>query len=112
MDLRPVFSRAKSAAAADSATAEGALPDPSIVHVQHRLAAERSTLADALARGAHFYLCGDGDRLAPAVRDTVVRMYADANAKSLDEAHAWFDAMKDTNHGRQHAARIAVDVSA
>lgn len=45
------------------------------------------------------YLCGDGERMAPAVRDTLTRIYQDATDATRDEAEQWIDAI-EREHGR------------
>ncbi len=108
VDIRPVFSRAKSPAARDAALAAGALPDPDIVHVQHRLWAERADVTTAFKNGARVFLCGDAATLAPAVRDVLLRIANDsARARryheTLEETQAWLD-FEERTHG--HAADV------
>ncbi len=52
-------------------------PDGDITFVQHRLWAERARVADLIRRGAVFYICGDGARMAPGVREVLARILAE-----------------------------------
>mgnify|MGYP000013382497 CR=1 FL=1 len=72
-------------------TAFSASPQGDVRFVQHRLWQDRQDVMPMLSQGAHVYVCGDGLHMAPAVRDTVVRMYADSAAVGMDEAHAWVE---------------------
>jgi cytochrome P450 / NADPH-cytochrome P450 reductase len=46
---------------------------------------------DLFRRGAIVFVCGDGERMAPAVRATFVRIYQDAVGVGAEEADAWAD---------------------
>ena len=67
--------------------------------VQDRLWADRADVADLVRAGATLYVCGDGQRMAPAVHDTCVRMYAEATGASSQDAAAWVEEM-ERDHGR------------
>ncbi|MFG2503113.1 bifunctional cytochrome P450/NADPH--P450 reductase [Streptomyces sp. NPDC048441] len=54
VSLRPAFS---------------ASPVDGVAFVQHRIAAEADEVWELLAAGARVYVCGDGSRMAPGVRD-------------------------------------------
>ncbi|WP_455902053.1 bifunctional cytochrome P450/NADPH--P450 reductase [Rhodococcus gordoniae] len=58
-------------------TAYSALPGHPIRYVQHAVAAEADRIWDLLEQGAHIYICGDGLRMAPAVRQALAQIYAD-----------------------------------
>ncbi len=51
-------------------------PDGPVHFVQHRLWADRAAVGALLDAGAVVYLCGDGARMAPAVRATLGRILA------------------------------------
>ena len=116
MDVRPVFSRCAPSAAA-AAAAEGALPDPAVVHVQDRLLVDMRYLWAAFDRGARFYLCGDAARLGPAVRDVIAQgfiarrrenqklSFNEADARAA--AAAWVDWQE-----RGHGGALASDLFA
>ncbi|MCB9640611.1 MAG: cytochrome P450 [Myxococcales bacterium] len=61
-------------------------PEGDITFVQHRLWAEREHLKALLEQGGRIYVCGDGRWMAPAVRETVVRILAEMSGESLEEA--------------------------
>lgn len=47
-------------------------------YVQDALWEDRAAVAAAYAAGAHFYVCGDGHGMAPAVRETLCRIFEGA----------------------------------
>lgn len=59
--------------------------------VQHRLWAERARVEVLLDRGAHVFVCGDGRRMAPAVRETIERIAQEHRDLTAAEARSWFD---------------------
>ena len=63
-------------------------------------------MADLFRRGAIVFVCGDGERMAPAVRATFVRIYADAVGASEEEANAWADKIE------RETSRYVADVFA
>jgi cytochrome P450/NADPH-cytochrome P450 reductase len=66
-------------------------PDGEVTYVQHRVWQRREAVAALFRRGATVFVCGDGARMAPAVRATFVRIYQDALGVSAAEAEAWAD---------------------
>ncbi|MET0402849.1 MAG: cytochrome P450 [Cystobacter sp.] len=64
-------------------------PEGDVMFVQHRLWKEREQVKALLARGASFFLCGDGRRMAPAVRETLGRIHQEGAGCSVEEANAW-----------------------
>jgi cytochrome P450/NADPH-cytochrome P450 reductase len=66
-------------------------PDGDVMFVQHRVWKDRADLARLFQQGAHVYVCGDGRRMAPAVRETFVRIYQDAVGVTSEAAEAWVD---------------------
>ncbi|AXJ09704.1 bifunctional cytochrome P450/NADPH--P450 reductase [Arthrobacter sp. PM3] len=84
LDLRPVFSTA---------------PEDGQKYVQDRLWADRADVVRLVRQGATVYVCGDGEHMAPAVRDTCVRIYREATGASAADAGAWMDEVERT-HGR------------
>lgn len=81
--LRPAFSQAPDLG-----------PDGPIRYVQDRLWDDRVEVGRMVTDGATFYVCGDGERMAPAVHDTCVRMYVEAMGVGVDEAEAWLAEME------------------
>ena len=62
--------------------------------VQHRIAADGDEIWRLLAEGAAVYVCGDGARMAPGVREAFRSVYA-AHTPGADDAAAqrWLDAL-------------------
>ncbi len=63
-------------------------PAGEIRYVQQRLWQERRRVIELLERGAIVYVCGDGQRMAPAVRTTFVTILAEAEALDTADAEA------------------------
>jgi cytochrome P450/NADPH-cytochrome P450 reductase len=81
VDLRPAFSKA---------------PEGEVRYVQDRLWHDRAELADLLLDSdAKIYVCGDGERMAPAVRETLVLIYQEATGCDVPEARRWLEEMRD-----------------
>ncbi|GII94874.1 bifunctional cytochrome P450/NADPH--P450 reductase [Sinosporangium siamense] len=57
--------------------------------VQDRVWAERDRIAGLFRQGAVVYVCGDGKNMAPAVRETLVRIYREATKCTESEAAAF-----------------------
>ena len=72
-------------------------PEAEAKYVQDRLWLERHEVERWFRQNAHIYVCGDGKRMAPAVRETFVRIYGEAEHVSLDEANAWADELERTS---------------
>ncbi|MEO8247926.1 MAG: cytochrome P450 [Burkholderiales bacterium] len=84
VEMRPVFS---------------AQPDGDVMFVQHRVWQDRAELTRLFRDGAQFYVCGDGKRMAPAVRETCIRIYRESTGADEAAALTWADAMEH-EHGR------------
>ena len=84
VEMRPAFS---------------AKPDGDVVFVQHRVWKERAEVAQLFRDGAQFFVCGDGKYMAPAVRETFIRIYQKATQIDDAGANAWADRMEH-EHGR------------
>ena len=69
--------------------------------VQDALWAERTKVWDALEKGAIVYVCGDGRFMAPAVRDTLVRIHRDRTGSTHEEASSWLQALIQAGRYRQ-----------
>lgn len=65
-------------------------PDGEITFVQHRLWAERARVHALIERGARVFLCGDGARMAPAVRAALLQI----RAEHAPDAEAWLAALE------------------
>jgi cytochrome P450/NADPH-cytochrome P450 reductase len=60
-------------------------------YVQDRIWEDRTQVEDLFRQGAHVYVCGDGEKMAPAVRDAFLKIYREATRASSEEAQAWGD---------------------
>jgi cytochrome P450/NADPH-cytochrome P450 reductase len=69
-------------------------PVGDVAFVQHRVWQERARVAALIDRGAKIFVCGDGQRMAPAVRSTIERIYRDRQKCSDAEAHAWLETLE------------------
>ncbi|WP_421999727.1 bifunctional cytochrome P450/NADPH--P450 reductase [Reyranella sp.] len=74
-------------------------PEGEVSFVQHRVWAERARVSEFFRQGAIVYVCGDGRLMAPAVRDTLLRIYKEASGASDSDAEQWADAVEH-EHGR------------
>ncbi len=83
-------------------TAFSAAPEGDITYVQHRLWQERTRVAELFLQGATVFVCGDGRHMAPAVRETFLRIYSDVTGASNEAAAAWADQME-----RDHARYVS-----
>jgi len=72
VDVRPAFS--------------AGTPKDGSEFVQHRVWKDRADVATLFSAGAVVYLCGDGQHMAPAVRNTLARIYAEATGAPEEEA--------------------------
>ena len=69
-------------------------PKGEVKFVQHRLGRDRQEVEALFQQDARSYVCGDGQRKAPAVRETVVHLYQAAARVSFEDAHSWADELK------------------
>ncbi|MGD1037009.1 MAG: cytochrome P450 [Roseiarcus sp.] len=58
-------------------------------YVQDRLWNDRDEVTRLMEKGARIYVCGDGRRMAPAVRDALCRIHREASRCSDEEMTAW-----------------------
>ena len=73
--------------------------DGDVKYVQHRVWAERARVADLFRKDGTVFVCGDGQRMAPAVRETLLGIYKEASGASDPDAETWAD-MIEHEHGR------------
>ncbi|MCT9089030.1 cytochrome P450 [Streptomyces sp. ASQP_92] len=57
--------------------------------VQHRIAADADDIWPLIEAGARIYVCGDGSRMAPGVRDALRALYAGRTGAGAEEAENW-----------------------
>ena len=69
-------------------------------YVQHALAASGATIWPLLDAGAQVFVCGDGRRMAPAVREALIDMCERQRHCDRDTASAWLEGLID--EGRYH----------
>jgi len=69
--------------------------------VQDALWAERDAVWEALQAGATVYVCGDGRRMAPAVRDCLIGMHMERSGSTLEVSSAWLEDMMSSGRYRQ-----------
>ncbi|MGW0652410.1 cytochrome P450 [Streptomyces umbrinus] len=83
---------AEAAGAVSLRPAFSAAPVDGVAFVQHRIAAEADEVWDLLNSGARVYVCGDGSRMAPGVRDAFRTLYRDRTRGADDAAcERWLD---------------------
>jgi cytochrome P450/NADPH-cytochrome P450 reductase len=83
-----------------------AAPVDGIRFVQERVWAERARVAAMFEEGATVYLCGDGQRMAPAVRQVLIDIYREATGVDEDGASDW------ANEIEHERGRFVADVFA
>lgn len=66
------------------------------VYVQHRLRERGAEVFAWLERGAHVYVCGDAERMAPDVHAALAGIVADAGGRSTEDAEAYLRDLKRT----------------
>ena len=54
---------------------------------------QRDTVWDVVQSGGQIFLCGDGRFMAPAVRDTLIRIHADKTGGGHDEGSVWLEGL-------------------
>jgi len=69
--------------------------------VQHALWDAREAVWAAFDAGATLYVCGDGRAMAPAVRDTLIRMHQARYGSDLASASDWLTAQMQSGRYRQ-----------
>jgi cytochrome P450/NADPH-cytochrome P450 reductase len=69
--------------------------------VQHALWDAREAVWAAFDAGATLYVCGDGRAMAPAVRDTLIRMHQARYGSDLATASGWLTAQMQSGRYRQ-----------
>lgn len=69
--------------------------------VQDAVWAQRDAVWSLIEAGAVVYVCGDGRAMAPAVRDTLIRIYRERRDATHDAASAWLQSLINTGRYRQ-----------
>lgn len=65
------------------------------VYVQHRLREAGREVYEWLDGGAHLYVCGDAQRMAPDVHAALVDIVSTHGGKSREDAEAWLQALRE-----------------
>ena len=90
---REDMERWDAAGVAELFTAFSAVPTHPWRFVQDALWAEQERVWAALQAGASIYLCGDGKFMAPAVRDTLIRIQMQQAGGEHAQGSAWLEEM-------------------
>lgn len=64
------------------------------IYVQHRMLEEGKELFDWLEQGAHFYVCGDANRMAKDVNDALVSIVKAHGNKNQEEAEQYVNDLR------------------
>ena len=96
---REEFARWQEAGVATLLPAFSQKPEGEASFVQHRVWAERARVSELFRQGGTVFVCGDGRYMAPAVRETLMRIYKEASGASDSEVEKWAD-MVEHEHGR------------
>ncbi|MGI5196293.1 cytochrome P450 [Streptomyces sp. CA-288835] len=73
-------------------------PEDGARFVQDRIAKESDEVWAVLEAGGRVYICGDGRRMAPAVREAFMAIYRKHTGAGGDEAGAWLSALIESGH--------------
>ncbi|AKQ67798.1 Sulfite reductase [NADPH] flavoprotein alpha-component [Myxococcus hansupus] len=65
------------------------------VYVQHRLREAGRDVYAWLEGGAHLYVCGDAQRMAPDVHEALVDVVSTHGGKSREDARAWLETLRE-----------------
>ncbi|MFE9450916.1 cytochrome P450 [Streptomyces sp. NPDC006739] len=85
---------AEAAGAVSVRPAFSAAPEGGVLFVQHRIAAEADEVWRLLTAGARVYVCGDGSRMAPGVREAFRTLYRERTpGADRTAAERWLDAL-------------------
>lgn len=81
----------------DVKTAFSALPENGIKYVQDRLWHDRKAVMELMNQNAIIYVCGDGRKMAPAVRETFIRIYQEYKNCTIEESEKWVTNLEKNN---------------
>ncbi|MCQ8773522.1 bifunctional cytochrome P450/NADPH--P450 reductase [Streptomyces telluris] len=73
-------------------------PADGVRFVQDRIARESAEVWAVLEAGGRVYVCGDGRRMAPAVREAFMAIYRNNTGASDEESAAWLTALTESGH--------------
>ncbi|MBW6438413.1 cytochrome P450 [Actinoplanes hulinensis] len=86
---------------ADLHLAFSAVPDHPHRFVQEALAEQGDAVWELLERGGHIYLCGDGARMAPAVRDELYGIFRRHTGGTAEQAESWLRSLEAVGRYQQ-----------
>ncbi|ART80264.1 assimilatory sulfite reductase (NADPH) flavoprotein subunit [Oceanisphaera avium] len=64
------------------------------IYVQHKLREQGAEVYAWLEEGAHFYVCGDANKMAKDVHDALVDIVAEHGNKTIEQATEYVDALR------------------
>ncbi len=70
-------------------------------YVQDAVRAASDAVWQALEEGAYIDICGDGRRMAPAVRDAFVELYRDQTGAGEADAQQWLEKLEADDPDRR-----------
>lgn len=82
VSMRPAFSQA---------------PVDGVTFVQDRIAAEGDEVWELLSRGGRVYVCGDGRRMAPAVREAFMELHRKHTGGDERQAALWLAGLRESD---------------
>jgi len=71
------------------------------IYVQQRLLERGGDVFDWLENGAHFYVCGDGQRMAKDVQQALLQIIAEHGGMSLEQAQAYLRRLQSEQRYQQ-----------
>ncbi|MGW3122913.1 bifunctional cytochrome P450/NADPH--P450 reductase [Streptomyces sp. NPDC001107] len=95
---RAEFEAAEAAGAVSMRPTFSCAPENGARFVQDRIAKESDEVWAVLEAGGRVYICGDGRRMAPAVREAFMAIYRRNTGAGDEEATAWLAAMTESGH--------------
>ncbi|MGL5048040.1 MAG: assimilatory sulfite reductase (NADPH) flavoprotein subunit, partial [Shewanella sp.] len=64
------------------------------VYVQHRIKEQGQALWQWLQNGAHLYICGDAERMAKDVHQTLIEVAVEIGGLNIEAAETYFDTLR------------------
>ncbi|WEH13639.1 cytochrome P450 [Streptomyces sp. VNUA24] len=95
---RAEFEAAEAAGAVSMRPTFSCAPEDGVRFVQDRITKESDEVWAALEAGGRVHVCGDGRRMAPAVREAFRALYRENTGADDAEAAAWLDALTESGH--------------
>lgn len=67
------------------------------VYVQDLIRKERRRVWELIGQGAKIFICGDGSRMEPDVKRTLVRIHSEETDSDAEASEEWIDQMGKTD---------------